>query len=31
MVADLRGLLTRGGVEGGVIAELGGGLGGEVD
>jgi hypothetical protein len=31
MVADLRGLPTRGGVEGGVIAELGGGLGGEVD
>ena len=31
MVADLRGLVTRGGVEDGVMAELGGGLGGEED
>jgi hypothetical protein len=31
MVADLRGLVTRGGVEDGVMAELGGGLGGEQD
>ena len=29
IVADLRGLLTKEGLEGGVTAELGGGLGGD--